>query len=103
VPIAAFHVEHIVPRQHGGTDDPDNLAFACHHCNLHKGPNLTGIDPETGDIVPLFDPRRQRWEDHFKMEWPELIGKTTIGRATVRVLSINASTRIELRMALRGQ
>jgi len=51
----------VVPRQHGGTDDPGNLALACHRCNLRKGPNLTGIDPITGEIVPLFDPRRDRW------------------------------------------
>lgn len=50
VPLATFHAEHIIARQHGGTDDASNLALSCHHCNLHKGPNLTGIDPETGRI-----------------------------------------------------
>jgi len=40
----AFHVEHIVARQHGGSTDPANLAWSCHSCNLHKGPNLTGVD-----------------------------------------------------------
>ena len=52
------HVEHVVPRQHGGTDGPRNLALACHRCNLCKGTNLTGIDPVTKEIVPLFHPRR---------------------------------------------
>jgi hypothetical protein len=42
------HVEHIIAKQHGGADHPENLALACHRCNLRKGPNLTGIDPETG-------------------------------------------------------
>src|SRR5436190_17803196 len=61
----AHHVEHIVARQHGGSDDPDNLALACHRCNLHKGPNLTGIDSQSGQVAPLFHPRNDRWSDHF--------------------------------------
>src|ERR1039457_110363 len=48
------HVEHIVAKQHGGSEDPDNLALACHRCNLHKGPNLTGIDPRTGRSCLCF-------------------------------------------------
>ena len=50
-PLAVLHVEHIVPRKHGGSDDIENLALACIDCNLHKGPNLTGIDPDTGEIL----------------------------------------------------
>jgi hypothetical protein len=96
----AFHVEHIVPRQHGGGDSPENLALACFHCNLHKGPNLTGIDPDSGTVVHLFDPRRQSWDEHFSMAGAVLVGETPVGRATVRVLSMNAPTRIELRTEL---
>ena len=47
------HIEHIIAKQHGGSDDDENLALACHRCNLHKGPNLTGIDPQTG-LSPHF-------------------------------------------------
>ena len=57
-PLAALHVEHIIPRVHGGTDDFENLALACIDCNLHKGTNLTGIDPETNQVTELFHPRR---------------------------------------------
>ena len=57
VPHAPFHVEHVVARQHGGSDDPVNLALACDRCNLHKGPNLSGIDPEADATVSLFHPR----------------------------------------------
>ena len=64
-PLAVLHVEHILPRAHGGTDDLANLALACIDCNLHKGPNLTGIDPQTNRVTELFHPRRHRWEDHF--------------------------------------
>jgi len=69
---------------HGGTDEPENLALACYHCNLHKGPNLTGIDPETNRITPLFHPRRESWIDHFSFQSVYLIGLTPTGRATVR-------------------
>jgi 5-methylcytosine-specific restriction endonuclease McrA len=40
-PLIPFHVEHIVSRQHGGSDDPNGLALACDRCNAYKGPNLT--------------------------------------------------------------
>src|SRR6266550_6216951 len=66
-PLAALHVEHIIPKVHGGSDNLDNLALACIDCNLHKGTNLAGIDPETNEITQLFHPRRQAWKDHF--EW----------------------------------
>ena len=62
------HIEHIISKQHGGRDAVDNLALACHRCNLKKGPNLTGVDPETGELAPLFHPRRNRWEEHFTFQ-----------------------------------
>ena len=101
--LALFHVEHIVPRQHGGIDDPENLALACNHCNLHKGPNLTGIDPESGRIIPLFNPRREAWEDHFLLDGLEIGGRTPTGSVTARVLGMNTPTRIQLRAALRAR
>jgi 5-methylcytosine-specific restriction endonuclease McrA len=61
------HIEHIIARQHLGSDDPSNLCLACIHCNSHKGPNLTGIDPDTGAIVKLLNPRQDRWADHFAL------------------------------------
>src|SRR5258708_37213361 len=57
-PLIPFHVEHIVSRQHGGTDDPSGLALACDRCNAYKGPNLTSIDPDTPPVAALFNPRR---------------------------------------------
>jgi 5-methylcytosine-specific restriction endonuclease McrA len=53
-PDSAFHIEHIVARQHGGGDEPDNLALSCHLCNSKKGPNLSGLDPKTGVLTRLF-------------------------------------------------
>jgi hypothetical protein len=60
-----LQIEHIVARKHGGNDDSSNLALACDRCNLHKGSDLTGIDPETNQIVALFHPRTQSWIEHF--------------------------------------
>ena len=94
------HVEHIVAKQHGGSDDPDNLALSCHRCNLHKGPNLTGIDPLTGKITPLFHPRRDLWSEHFVFEGVRIEGISATGRTTVQVLTLNDARRLELRQEL---
>ena len=78
-------------------DDPDNLALACIDCNLHKGTNLTGIDPQTNEVTELFHPRRQNWDDHFEWREIHLIGKTAVGRTTVHVLNMNSEDQIALR------
>jgi 5-methylcytosine-specific restriction endonuclease McrA len=95
-----FHVEHIVAKQHRTDDRPSNLALACDRCNLHKGPNLTSIDPETGELVPLFHPRKENWTDHFAFRGGRILGLTATGRATVRLLNMNATRRVELRRQL---
>lgn len=89
----SFHVEHIIPRQHGGSDDLDNLALACRRCNLYKGPNLAAFDPETDQMTALYHPRRERWDEHFKMEARLIVGLTPEGRATVRLLRMNDGPR----------
>ncbi len=94
------HVDHIRARQHLGGDDPENLALACIHCNSHKGPNLSGIDPENGDLVPLYNPRQDIWGDHFSMEGARIVGLSSIGRATVHVLAMNATNRLNVRAEL---
>lgn len=97
-----FHVEHVTPRQHGGNDDLENLALACPACNLRKGPNLTGIDPTTGNLARLFDPRRERWVDHFAYEGIYVTGSTDVGRTTVSLLDMNDSDRVRIRDGLRS-
>lgn len=99
-PLLPLQVEHIVPVKHGGSDELDNLALACANCNLHKGPNLTGIDPETDLITPLFDPRRDRWDEHFNWDGLRFVGLTATGRTTVRVLSLNTAARLKVRAAI---
>src|SRR3954469_15258053 len=102
-PLFTFHIEHVVPRQHHGTDDPSNLALACIHCNLHKGPNVAGIDPDTGQVTPLFHPRRDTWADHFALRGPFIVGLTAVGRTTAYVLAMNAPHQAELRVSLLAQ
>jgi hypothetical protein len=99
-PFVTYQVEHIIAIQHGGSDEVENLALACSHCNLHKGPNLSGIDPSTGQVETLFHPRRQSWEEHFEFRDVLITGKTPFGRVTVQVLAMNAEIRVDLRQAL---
>ena|SRR5205823_14958124 len=96
-PFFAYHIEHVVARQHGGGDAPENLALACYHCNAHKGPNLSALDPQSGALVRLFHPRRDPWEEHFEQHGAALVGRTAIGRATVTLLKMNAADRRRLR------
>jgi hypothetical protein len=98
--LLSFHIEHILAKQHGGDDGPGNLAFACYHCNLHKGTNLSGVDGKTGKIARLFNPRRQSWRRHFRWNGPVLVGRTPTGRATTAVLPVNHRDRIEMRQVL---
>lgn len=98
-PFFRYQVEHIIPRKHNGADGLDNLALACPPCNLHKGSNIAGIDPEAGAIVPLFHPRRDQWKEHFRMEQGWIIGRTPVGRATLEVLQRNRAFRVEIRRA----
>lgn len=95
-----FQLDHIIAQQHGGSTDLDNLAWACFYCNKHKGPNLAGIDPQTRLLARLFHPRRDTWQEHFRWEGPQLIGKTPEGRATVEVLDINRPLIVARRTAL---
>jgi HNH endonuclease len=94
------HVGHVVARQHGGSDDPANLALACHRCNLRKCPNLTGIDPLAGDLSKLFHPRNDPWTEHFRFDGVRIDGITPMRRTTVQVLAMNDPRRVELRAQL---
>jgi HNH endonuclease len=96
------HIEHIVARKHGGPNAMENLALACHRCNLYKGSNLSGIDPDTGEVASLFHPRRDRWSDHFRWSGVRVEGITPQGRATVQVLRMNDARRLELRSHLQA-
>lgn len=95
-----FQFDHVIARQHGGETVLDNLAWCCLHCNKHKGPNIAGIDPLSGDVARLFHPRQQRWARHFRWHGATLIGLTKIARATIRVLAINDPDAVAFRAEL---
>lgn len=93
----SFHIEHIIPRQHGGKDSAENLALACHHCNLHKGTNLSGLDSKTKKLTHLFHPRLDDWDEHFENRDGEIVGASAIGRTTAALLRMNEDGRLQLR------
>ena len=95
-----MHLDHIIAIQHGGATVIDNLALACVHCNRHKGPNVAGVDPTTGQVTLLFHPRREQWQDHFAWDGAVLTRKTETGRVTIQVLAINAPDFRTMRAAL---
>ncbi len=99
-PYLTFHIEHIEAQQHVEDDTPENLALACPDCNRHKGPNLVTLDSLTREIVPLFHPRRDVWEDHFRYDGAILEGRSAVGEATIRLLQINTVERVEMRAEL---
>lgn len=96
-----FNVDHVTSVKHGGKTDLDNLALAC-GCNGYKGHRIRARDPETKRVVPLFNPRRQKWIDHFA--WSDdillIVGLTATGRATVEALQMNRPELIALRHLL---
>jgi len=86
-----FTFDHLVPQSLGGTDSEENLALACHRCNGRRYNFTDGIDPETQVSAPLFNPRRDKWSEHFiwSADGQKIIGVTPIGRATIQRLDIN--------------
>jgi hypothetical protein len=98
--VLPFQIDHIVSLKHRGSSDAANLALSCYNCNAYKGPNIAGIDSDTDEVTRLFHPRRDQWSEHFLWDGPHLTGRTTIGRTTIDVLSINLPERVELRRTL---
>jgi len=93
-------MEHILPRSLGGTDDRSNLAASCYRCNEFKGAKTEAIDPETQQLIPLYNPRTDNWADHFF--WgnggTHVIGTTATGRATVVALRLNNDNLVTARL-----
>jgi hypothetical protein len=86
-----FTMDHIQPQAHGGNHRISNLAYACAGCNGRKHTATEARDPTTGEIVPLYNPRRDRWGDHFawSVDTTEILGLTDVGRATIARLELN--------------
>lgn len=89
--------DHIIAIKHGGETTEENLALSCFDCNRFKGSDVSSIDPVTGQLTPLFNPRSHVWSDHFKLDDGRITGLTAIGRVTERLLKLNLAERVEAR------
>jgi len=85
----SFHIEHIISKQHKGTDKLSNLAYACSWCNWKKGPNIATLLAEKGNLIPLFNPRIDDWNYHFKVENGAIVGTTDTAKGTIQLLNMN--------------
>jgi 5-methylcytosine-specific restriction endonuclease McrA len=95
-----FEIDHVISQKHGGGSEIENLAFACPHCNSHKGSDLTTYLDSYQDIVPLYNPRIQNWQDHFSTETGVIVALTRIGQASIKLLQLNDPDRVMLRELL---
>lgn len=88
---SAMEIDHLIPEAQGGLTVEENLWLACSACNTSKGDRATGLDPLSGETVALFNPRLQRWHDHFAWtpSGDHIVGRTPVGRATVAALRLN--------------
>ncbi len=99
----SFETEHILPIALGGTDDLENLAFACRGCNARKSQKTQGFDAFTQQLAPLFNPRTEDWSRHFAWdnEFLKIFGLTPTGRATVSALQLNRPGVVNLRYLMK--
>lgn len=100
--LAEHEIDHVIAAKHGGQTVAENLALCCTLCNRYKGSDIASIDPETGQLTPLFHPRVDRWDDHHQIRNGEIQALTAIGRVTVRLLRLNRSARIKERQLLQS-
>lgn len=92
--------DHIIPLKHGGPTTAENLALACYWCNRLKGSDLATLDPRTGQVTSLFNPRLHSWNEHFQLDGAEIIPLTPEGRATVDLFKFNRADRLTARQLL---
>ena len=92
--------DHLIARKHGGKTLSENLALACFDCNRFRGSNIASIDGVTQELVGLFNPRTQRWSEHFRLQGGRILPLTATGRVTEQILRLNLSVRVEVRERL---
>ncbi|QQS46548.1 MAG: HNH endonuclease [Acidobacteriota bacterium] len=97
---APHEIDHIVALKHRGQTLSENLALACLACNRNKGSDLAAPDPMNRQIVVLFNPRLQSWNEHFELMGAYLLGRTPAGRVTVALLRFNDEVRVQQRQML---
>ena len=95
--LAKHQIDHIIAEKHGGATVEENLALSCTLCNKCKGSDLSSIDPETGEIVALYNPRKDRWSQNFQLNDGAIAPLTPAGRATARLLQFDRPQRVRER------
>ncbi len=100
VSFYSFHIEHIRSFKHGGTNELTNLAYSCPDCNYHKGPDVGTFIGDSEALIRFFNPRKDRWDEHFELEDGAIYGKTDIGNATVQIFKFNEPDRLIFRQQL---
>jgi hypothetical protein len=93
-------VDHIISRKHGGLSETGNLAYACFRCNTWKGTDIASLVPRTGELVALFNPRRDQWSDRFELRGFVIEPLTPRGEVTARLLRLNLDKRVAERRLL---
>lgn len=91
---ATHQVDHVIAEKHGGATVFDNLALSCMVCNRRKASDIASVDPDTGEVVPLFNPRAEQWSVHFELKDARIVGLTPTGRTTAVFLQFNSFERL---------
>ena len=100
--LLLHEADHVIAQKHRGTTTADNLAWACAACNRYKGTDIGSIDEHTGKLAPLFNPRTQHWQRHFRLNGARIEPLTASGRATEQLLRLNEEARLIERVILRS-
>lgn len=98
--VARHQIDHVIADKHGGPTTTENLALSCVLCNLRKSSDLSSVNPESGQITPLYNPRAHRWNEHFRIVGVEILGTTPEGKTTAHFLQFNSSSRLAERREL---
>ncbi len=98
--ILGCAADHIISLKHGGSNELDNLAYACVYCNRFKGSDIGSIVWESGEFIRFFHPRQDRWHEHFRLTGARIESITAIAQVTIRILALNDSDRLDERRLL---
>ena len=96
----AFQIDHLISRKHGGRTAYSNLAIACSDCNLAKGSDLGSLARRSGVLMPFFNPRKDRWAAHFRLNGHRIVPLTDVGEVTCRIMGFNSPKRLLKRLAI---
>ena len=98
--IYSHEIDHIIPEKHRGQTVDSNLCYACLDCNRNKGSDFASLDPVTGDVALLYNPRQDQWTEHFELDEARIVALTPTGRVTEFILKLNDPQRLLNRQRL---